>query len=84
MSNPEEGEIPRMKMFEADGKRWIALIDGRPQSAGWEVIQFETAPPGEIQRITFRPPGWLANASIQELIAALREGETVRVAWREE
>ena len=73
----------------ADGKSWVARIhDGveirRPldERAGWEVVQFDPNPPGEVQRITYRPAGWLANASIQDLIQALQEGETVRTTWR--
>lgn len=79
-----------MRIFKADGKDWIAqLHDGAEQSGGveigvgWEVIQFDTKPPGTMQRITYRPAGWLKSASIAELIDALREGETVRAAWRE-
>jgi hypothetical protein len=70
-----------------DGRTWIARIhdgiDSQPENerAGWEVIQFDTNPPG-IQRISYRPAGWLHNASIQELIAALQEGETVRASWK--
>ena len=71
-----------------DGKSWIArLHDGLEASAiidartGWEIIQFDSTPPGTVQRITYRPSGWLANATIQELIAALQEGESVRASW---
>ncbi|MGQ0814392.1 MAG: hypothetical protein ACT4O1_07985 [Gemmatimonadota bacterium] len=71
-----------------DGRTWIAQIhdgsapDSDMQSrTGWEVIQFDTTPPGSIQRITYRPSGWLANATIQELIQALQEGESVRAKW---
>lgn len=71
-----------------DGKNWVARIhDGKADDSpvdsrtGWEVIQFDPAMPGSIQRIAYRPSGWLANASIQELIVALREGDTVRTSW---
>ena len=71
-----------------DGKSWIAkLHDGLEATAifdaraGWEIVQFDSTPPGTVQRITYRPSGWLANASIQELIDALREGESVRATW---
>lgn len=77
-----------MRRFTSeDGRTWIARIhDGlesarNTERAGWEVIQFDTNP-SEMQRITYRPSGWLQNASIQELIAALQEGETVRTVWR--
>jgi hypothetical protein len=72
-----------------DGKSWVARIhDGveirRPldERTGWEVVQFDPTPPGTVQRITYRPAGWLAKASIQDLIQALQEGETVRTTWR--
>ncbi|MGQ0562629.1 MAG: hypothetical protein ACT443_12235 [Gemmatimonadota bacterium] len=72
-----------------DGKSWTARIhDGLEERTviqtrtGWEVIQFDTTPPGSVQRITYRPSGWLANATIQELIDALREGDTVRASWK--
>ena len=79
-----------MRIFKSqDGSSWVAKIhDGNEESAGvdnrtgWEVIQFETDPPGTIQRITYRPSGWLNDATIQELIAALHEGETVRAHWK--
>jgi hypothetical protein len=78
------------RAFKAeDGTSWVARIhDGveirRPldERAGWEVVQFDPAPPAAVQRITYRPAGWLANASIQDLIKALQEGETVRTSWR--
>ena len=78
-----------MREFIAeDGRVWIATIhDGvevrRPvdERTGWEVVQFSATSPGVVQRITYRPAGWLSVASIQELIAALQEGDTVRTNW---
>ena len=77
-----------MKIFKLDGKNWVAQLHDLPDEkaaaesrAGWEVIQFDTQPPGTVQRISYRPAGWLAQASIAELIDALREGETVRATW---
>ena len=80
-----------MKIFKFDGKSWVAQLHDRPEKknspveirAGWEVVQFDTQPPGNIQRISYRPAGWLSNATIAELIEALREGETVRANWHE-
>lgn len=77
-----------MREFKSeDGKTWIARIhDGKDDDApvdartGWEVVQFDTTT-GMTQRIAYRPSGWLANASIQELIEALREGDNVRATW---
>lgn len=79
-----------MRIFKTqDGSSWVAkLHDGLEEKAdvhsrvGWEVIQFETDSPGSVQRITYRPSGWLSNATIQDLIAALQEGETVRAVWK--
>lgn len=76
-----------MRIFKVEGKQWVAQVhDGADASrrvqVGWEVVQFDTQPSGTVQRIAFRPPGWLTNASIQELIDALREGESVRANWR--
>jgi hypothetical protein len=79
-----------MRTFTSeDGKIWVARIhDGMNEDAvvdsrtGWEVIQFDTEPDANYQRITYRPSGWLSNASLQELIDALREGESVRASWK--
>lgn len=78
-----------MRTFKLDGKSWVAHIHNSADNAvdggriGWEVVQFDTDPSGSTQRITYRPAGWLNQASVQQLIDALREGETVRAAWRE-
>ena len=80
-----------MRVFSSDdGKTWVAkLHDGMAASAsaesrtGWEVIQFDSQPAGTYQRITYRPSGWLNNATVQDLIAALREGESVRAKWQD-
>lgn len=76
-----------MRTFTSeDGVSWVAkLHDGlepdppADQRAGWEVVQFDA---GTTTRITYRPSGWLANATVQELLAALREGENVRTVWK--
>ena len=79
-----------MRIFKTDGKTWTATLHEEGEAntvaddrVGWEIVQFDTQPPGQIQRITYRPAGWLANATIQDLVAALREGDTVRATWRE-
>jgi hypothetical protein len=79
-----------MRSFKSeDGKTWIARIhDGAEETAapeertGWEVVQFDSEVPGNFQKITYRPSGWLSNASIHELIEALKEGEAVRTSWK--
>lgn len=82
--------LPDMRIFKIDGKQWIAQLHDLPAAkpaveprAGWEVVQFDTQPSSHTQRISYRPVGWLAQASIAELIDALREGESVRVCWHE-
>ena len=79
-----------MRIFSSeDGRNWVAKIhDGLDATGsidnrtGWEVIQFDTDPPGTYQKITYRPSGWFSNATIQELIEALQEGESVRASWK--
>jgi hypothetical protein len=80
--------LPDMRIFKIDGKEWIAQLHDLPTAkpaeeprAGWEVVQFDTQPSSNTQRISYRPVGWLAQASLADLIAALREGETVRARW---
>lgn len=72
----EDGQSWTAKLH--DGLEPTALFDSR---TGWEIVQFDPTTPGASQRITYRPSGWLANASIQDLIDALREGESVRASW---
>ena len=76
------------KFSSEDGKTWVAKIhDGlevrRPldERSGWEVVQFDPADSIAVQKITYRPAGWLAGASIKDLIDALHEGEAVRTTW---
>lgn len=77
-----------MRIFKVDGRQWVAQIHDSAEAAapaqsraGWEVVQFDTQPSGSVQRISYRPAGWLLQASIDELIEALREGESVRANW---
>lgn len=80
-----------MRTFTSeDGLTWTArLHDGIAEAAsnqkrvGWEIIEFDPARSGTTQRIAYRPPGWLLNASLRELIDALREADAVRAAWRQ-
>jgi hypothetical protein len=78
-----------MRMFKSeDGKTWVAKIhDGLAKTdggsrTGWEIIQFDTEPSANYQRISYRPSGWLNDATVQDLIAALREAESVRASWK--
>jgi hypothetical protein len=72
-----------------DGTTWtVRLHDGIAQVVanrsriGWEIIEFDPESPTTLQRIAYRPPGWLLNASLRELIDALREADAVRSNWR--
>ncbi len=80
--NPDDGADMREFRGE-DGRAWRArLEDGNgPGAAAWEVILFEADTGQEIQRIVYRPAGWLKSAAIQDLIAALGEAESVRTRW---
>lgn len=51
------------------------------QRVGWEAVVFETDPP-EVQRVVYRPAGWLGAASPDELETALHEAEAVRTRWQ--
>jgi hypothetical protein len=76
-----------MRVFKlADGTSWVARLhdepaDGKTRRIGWQAILFETGPAAAAQRLVYRPPGWLATASPEELAAALKEGVAVRIRW---
>lgn len=72
---------------EVEGTTWVARPDhGGSEAApeeriGWEAVIFETDPPG-VQRVVFRPAGWLNLATLNDLVAALREADAVRTRWQ--
>lgn len=77
-----------MRVFKvSDGTSWTAradegddnIVDGR--RAGWSAIVFEGGPPAAAQRLVYRPAGWLDEATLGELVAALEESVTVRLRW---
>lgn len=74
-----------MRVFKvSDGSSWTARPDGQspePEGAraGWEGILFEQAE-GRA-RLVYRPAGWLNAATVEELAAALAEGEAIRARW---
>jgi hypothetical protein len=78
-----------MKVFRvSDGTSWVARLhdtadgDGAATSrTGWEAILFESGPGAAAQRLVYRPHGWLAEASQDDLAAALEEGVSIRVRW---
>jgi hypothetical protein len=78
-----------MRVFKlSDGSSWVARLhdsteDGSARMRiGWQAILFEQ-PEHVAQRLVYRPPGWLAGASAEELAVALEEGVAVRVRWGE-
>lgn len=80
-TNPEDGVS--MREFRAeDGQAWRARLEAGPTADGaWEIVLFEPHTEAEMQRIVYRPSGWLQSAAVQELIAALQEAEAVRTRW---
>ena len=78
-----------MRMFvTADGRSWSARIYDGPQGdeirapgVGWEAVLFEQPAEGAVQRLVYRPAGWLAAAGIDELRDALEQSEAVRARW---
>lgn len=84
--NPEDG-VSMREFKEEDGRAWRARLEVEPASnegGSWEIVLFEPDSDAEVQRIVYRPAGWLQNAAIQELIAALREASAVRTRWGSE
>lgn len=73
-----------MREFQSsDGHAWRARIEegSAPGGAAWEIVLFEPDTEGAVQRIVYRPAGWLQSAAIQDLISALGEAEAVRTRW---
>ena len=78
-----------MRMFSSgDGRSWTARVYDGPRDeelsaarVGWEVILFEESGSEGAQRIAYRPVGWLATASVEDLREALEQSEAVRARW---
>lgn len=77
-----------MRVFKVqDGTSWTARVEAGAEAptgerrAGWEAVLFESSPAGGAARLVYRPAGWLTGATLQELLSALAEGETVRARW---
>jgi hypothetical protein len=79
-----------MRYFKTkDGKLWsIRLDDGLADVSaigarvGWEALLWETIPSG-VQKVVYRPAGWLPEASVDDLARALADAESVRSHWEE-
>lgn len=78
-----------MRVFKvSDGTSWVARLHDTTDDdsavgsrTGWEAILFESGPGAAAQRLVYRPHGWLADASPEDLAAALEEGVAIRVRW---
>jgi hypothetical protein len=74
-----------MRVFKvADGTSWVARVHDAAQTptpkAGWEAVIFQTVP-SQVAQLVYRPSGWLAGATPEELAAALNDAVAVRVRW---
>lgn len=75
-----------MRVFVAnDGRTWsVSLHDGTlgghpdPRPVGWEAVVFDCE---TLQRLAFRPAGWLSRAGEAEMQIALEEAESIRTRW---
>lgn len=78
-----------MRVFtSADGRSWSARVYDGPREegigaagVGWEVVLFEEAGSESAQRLAYRPAGWLATASVEDLREGLEQSEAVRARW---
>jgi hypothetical protein len=76
-----------MRVFKvSDGTSWVARVhdpaehEGAAAKTGWEAVVFESKP-SDVAQLVYRPNGWLEGATMEELVAALREGVAIRVRW---
>lgn len=71
-----------------DDKVWsVRVYDGSfgkvgQGVVGWEALLFECQSEDSVERLAFRPVGWLEGASVVELERALHEAGLVRASWR--
>ena len=76
-----------MRVFKLDGTSWIARPEEETEKeeaeprSGWEPILFEADLASVAQRLVYRPAGWLAEATLPDLVAALDEAVVVRARW---
>jgi hypothetical protein len=80
--NPDDG-VDMREFRGDDGRTWRARLEETRTAAGsaWEIVLFEVDSGQEIQRIVYRPAGWLHSAPVRDLITALGEAEMVRTRW---
>ena len=76
-----------MRVFTSDdGRSWTAVaVEGKelrnPAEFGWQAVLFRTVESTPAERIAYRPVGWLAAATPDELRATLAEADGVRARW---
>ncbi len=76
-----------MRVFTSDdGRSWTAVaVEGKelqnPAEFGWQAVLFRTVEPAPAERIAYRPVGWLATATPDELRTTLAEADGVRARW---
>ena len=78
-----------MRYFHSqDGRTWTLRLDnalaqtsGFSERVGWEAVLFETVPPSDVQKIVFRPAGWLDVATAGDMATALNDAVAVRTRW---
>ena len=76
-----------MRVFTSeDGRSWTAVaVEGQelqnPAEFGWQAVLFRSVEPAPLERIAYRPVGWLAAASPEELREALAGADGVRARW---
>ncbi len=75
-----------MRVFTSDdGRSWTAVpvevkeLPG-PVAFGWQAVLFRAVAEAA-ERIAYRPVGWLAEATPDELRSALLEADGVRAHW---
>ncbi len=76
-----------MRVFTSDdGRSWTAVpievkeIPG-PVAFGWQAVVFRTVGTASMERIIYRPVGWLPDATPEDLRVALQEADGVRARW---
>jgi hypothetical protein len=77
-----------MRVFKvSDGSSWTVRVHeeesdaGDASRAGWDAIVFEGTVHDAVQRLVYRPHGWLQDATPGDLAAALEESVAVRLRW---
>ena len=76
-----------MRVFTSDdGRSWTAVaVEGKelqnPAEFGWQAVLFRTVELTPAERIAYRPVGWLAAATPEELRETLAEAHGVRARW---